>query len=313
MLKNLLTISFLLFTYNLKAQNLKNKLTITDYKKLSSANDTIKIYADKIINGKDEIERFSADSNFIRSLVRNLKIKYSFYYPFDSLKTISILYPADSSFRIFSWQISKDFETHRQRAAIQINTIDGSLQLFPLFDASDFTIHPQDSIREKNNWIGAIYYQIIQKIFNNKKYYTLIGYDENNARSTKKWIEVLHFDEKGEPLFGGPFFSFIQDSISKAAAYRFNIEYKKEGRARMRYDEEMDMIIYDHLISESDEPDKPYTFIPDGDYEGFKWLNGQWLHINKVFNFSLKDGEAPIPKPLPEKHLKNNNKNNSSK
>ena len=66
----------------------------------------------------------------------------------------------------------------------------------------------------------------------------------------------------------------------------------------------MDMIIYDHLLSESNEPDKPYTLVPDGDYEGFKWINGQWMHINKVFTFSLKDGEAPMPKPLPEKHLK---------
>lgn len=301
MLKKLLAIIFLLFTINSKAQ-LKNKLQLADYKKLSAATDTMKIYANAIVNGKDEIERFKADSNFVRHLVRNLKIKYSFYYSFDLLKTISILYPPDSSFRIFSWQISKDFETHWQHAAIQINTRDGSLKLLPLFDVSDFTTRPQDSVRDKNNWIGALYYQIIQKTYNNKKYYTLIGYDENNARSTKKWIDVLHFDDNDKPLFGGPFFSFMQDSISKPTAYRFNIEYKKDGRVRVRYDNEMDIIVYDHLVSETNEPNQPYTLVPDGDYEGFKWLNGQWLHINKVFTFSLQDGQAPVPKPLSEKH-----------
>jgi len=53
------------------------------------------------------------------------------------------------------------------------------------------------------------------------------------------------------------------------------------------------MIIYDHLISETEEPAKKETYIPDGDFEGFKWENGQWVHVDKVFNFKLKNGEFP--------------------
>jgi hypothetical protein len=52
------------------------------------------------------------------------------------------------------------------------------------------------------------------------------------------------------------------------------------------------------LISETDEPDFPWTYVPDGDYEGFKWQNGQWVHVNKVFNFKLEDGQAPVGDPL---------------
>ena len=72
----------------------------------------------------------------------------------------------------------------------------------------------------------------------------------------------------------------------------------------MRYDEEMEMILYDHLIPENGEADKKYTFIPDGDYEGFKWKNGKWVHIDKVFTFALQDGQAPRPTPLKEDKLK---------
>ncbi len=291
------SIFFLMVVCKLFAQK-NQQLTIADTKKISLTESSLKQYADQIVNGREVEDRFEADSNFIRLLVKSLKTRYSFYYPFDSLKTISIIYPPDSSFRIFSWQIEKDFETHRRRAAIQMNTTDGSLKLFPLFDVANFSNRLQDSIRTINNWIGNIYYQIIRKEWGHKKYYTLIGYDENNARSTKKWIEVLYFDNQGKPLFGGPFFSFAKDSVIKPTAFRFNLEYKKDGRVRMRYDQEMDMIIYDHLISETNEPDKPYTLIPDGDYEGFKWVNGRWLQINKVFDFSLKDGEAPVPEPF---------------
>ena len=61
----------------------------------------------------------------------------------------------------------------------------------------------------------------------------------------------------------------------------------------MNYDPELDVIIVDHLTSESDEPEKKFTYVPDGDYEGFKWEKGQWVHVDKLFNQTLKDGEFP--------------------
>jgi hypothetical protein len=60
-----------------------------------------------------------------------------------------------------------------QEGAIQMNQPDGSLRLFPLFDASMFTAKPLDSVRTRQNWIGAIYYRIIEKTWQGKKYYTL--------------------------------------------------------------------------------------------------------------------------------------------
>jgi hypothetical protein len=259
----------------------------------------MKIYAKKMIMDVNATQRFIADSIFIRSLVKTLKTPNSFYYPFDSIETVSRIYAPDSTFRIFSWQFNKDDNYFRQRGAIQMRTADGSLKLYPLLDMSEFTTAPGDSVRTPQNWVGAIYYGIVMKTFNNKKYYTLLGFDDNNVRSTKKWLEVLSFDEAGKPVFGGPFFSMKDDKVTSAKpAARFSIEYKKEGKARMNYDREMDMIVFDHLISEDNQPDKPYTMVPDGDYEGFKWDKGQWVHIDKVFDFKLKDGEAPVPEPL---------------
>ena len=69
----------------------------------------------------------------------------------------------------------------------------------------------------------------------------------------------------------------------------------------VNYDPDLDIILVDHLVSESDEPELAYTFVPDGDYEGFRWVNGKWLHIDKVFNEKLEDGQAPVPNPLRDK------------
>src|SRR5258708_45254 len=86
---------------NAFAQHISND----DLKTLQQKEDTLKVYADKIIAGQSISIRFNNDSLFTRAFVKALKTSNSFYYPFDSLQTISKLYAPDSSFRIFTWQL----------------------------------------------------------------------------------------------------------------------------------------------------------------------------------------------------------------
>jgi len=274
---------------------------------LKAAEAELKVYANKMIFDREAAQRFTADSIFIRGLVRALKTPYSFYYPFDSLKTVSRLYAQDSSFRIITWQFMRDETYFRQRGAIQMRTDDGSLKLFPLIDMSDFAENPVDSMRSNFNWIGAIYFSIVTKTFNNKKYYTLLGYDDNDFRTTRKWMEVLTFNNDGKPEFGGRYFVYPNDAIKPPQpAFRFLLEYKKDAAARISYDQEMDMIIFDHLVSESKDPTKKYSLVPDGDQEGFKWKNGQWVYIEKVFRTKLQDGQFPVEMPIKDDAGKTN-------
>jgi hypothetical protein len=280
------------------------KLTKTDLIFLISKEDSLVLLGDKIVNEQEVLGRFKADSFFTRMLVRALITPNSFQYPFSKITSISTLYSPDSIFRVFTWQVSKDPDTHRRHGAIQMKTKNGELKLFPLIDRTSVINSQKDTITNNEWWIGSIYYKIIKKDYQGTSYYTLLGYDENSIRTTKKRIEVLYFDLNGRPIFGGDFFSFKQDSIPQKNQSRFWIEYKKNGNARVTFDDELNLIIYDHLISETNEPNKLYTYIPDGDYEGFKWNNGKWLHINKVFNQKLKDGEAPIIKPIKENKIR---------
>ena len=270
-------------------------LTRAQEKIFQQHEDTLKGFAYNIVNAESATERFVADSSFIRSLVRALREPNSFYYPFDSLETISRLYAPDSTFRIFTWQFKKDDYLYLQEGAIQMKEADGSLRLFPLFDYSMFTEKPLDSVRTRRNWIGAIYYKIILKTYQGRKYYTLLGFDDYSPTANKKWMEVLTFNEQGEPQFGGPYISFAQDSVHKPTQYRFDIEYKKEAATRFNYDPDMDMIVYDHLVPEGDHPEKKDTYVPDGDFEAFQWKGGHWVHVEKsLFTLKLKDGQAPM-------------------
>lgn len=285
----------------LKAQ----EITPADLKKLRVKEDSLKLLAKNVYVDSFTAGRMRSDSQFVKTLVRSLLVKNSFYFPFDSVQGISKLYAPDSTFRIFTWSISFDDFYARQKGAIQFKTADGSLKLIPLIDSYEFTAKPLDSVRNNKNWIGAVYYNMIKTEHNGKNYYTLFGFDDHSVRTSKKWIDVLHFDAKGQPLFGVPF-TFENDSIKRPVQYRHAIEYKKEASTFVNFDPDLKIIILDHLISETDEPDKAYTMVPDGDQEAFAWKGGKWVHIDKAFDFKLEDGQAPVPDPIRDAKGTNN-------
>lgn len=299
-----LIILFTCFTF-LQFSNAQH-LAENNKKALQQYEEKFRLYAEKMVSDSEAVNRYRADSFFTRALVAALKTPYSFYYNFDSIKTISKQYAPDSSFKIFTWQIENNYGEAHQKGAIQMNTADGSLKLFPLYDNADDSENPYDSVRNNKRWIGAIYYKIVLTTYKDKKFYTLLGFDENTALSNRKWVEILTFDAAGNPQFGGRKFQYPNDEIKpKQPVYRFCLEYKKDAKTRLNYDEELGMIIFDHLISESKNPASKHTLVPDGDYEGFKWVDDHWVYVAKIFDYKVDMtgvdpmlGNAPVPMPI---------------
>jgi hypothetical protein len=283
------------------------KISKTDLKRLRASEDSLGILSWRTANEISAGNRLRADSFFIRVLVRALTVKHSFEYKFDSV-LIAKAYPPDSSFRIFTWQVDKNRDTVRQRGVIQYRTPEGKLKLTPLIDNSEFA-EDLYAVGNSKSWIGAIYYKIVQKEFQGRNYYTLIGWDDNNRKSNKKWLDILTFNEGGEPVFGGPYFK-----MSNGIKNRFSIEYKKDAGVRMMWDAEQEMIVFDHLVSETGFINQKHTMVPDGDYEGFKWDNGYWVFQPKVMcNCPLSKepidpllGRPPVGDPLFDKDGKRN-------
>lgn len=301
-MKKISILSFVfLLLLTLTGQAQLNKISKSDQKILRQKEDSLKDFSQYLNTDEYPEDRMYSDSIFTKTLIRALLVKNSFYYPFDSVIGISKLYAPDTSFRIITWNVlyGPDFELYaQQRGAIQMRTADGSLKLFPLRDVSSFYDNPEDSVRSRMNWIGAAYYRMIKTQYKNKNYFTLFGFDPNSIRSSKKWIEVLSFNQKNEPVFGGQFFTYDKDSLPQPPKDRFSIEYKKDTRVLVDYVDELGMILVDHLVSETDQPELKWTLIPDGDQEGFKWVNGKWQHIDKVFTYKLQDGQVPVVDPL---------------
>jgi hypothetical protein len=52
--------------------------------------------------------------------------------------------------------------------------------------------------------------------------------------------------------------------------------------------------MFDRLASQVNDPARKYTYIPTGQYDGFRWDGAQWSYVQDLIPpLILKDGEAP--------------------
>lgn len=249
--------------------------------KLDSLQKEMVVYAEDMLNNVDKNARLKSDSIFTKKLVQALKNPYSFYFTFDSIKQISTIYSPDSFFKIFTWDILLEDDLHIQRGAIQFNTKDGLLKLIPLFDVTNYDTTIFSIVGNNKNWVGAVYYNIILNTYNNKTFYTLLGFDLNNRKSTKKIMEVLYFNAFNIPVFGGDFFDFKDAENQYFIKNRLILEYKKDALVKLNYDTKKNEIFFNYLISENNNNVDKSAFIPEGSLEYLRWEDGKWRYFLK--------------------------------
>jgi len=244
---------------------------------VDSTGDALQKIASAIQSDTIIPNRFKLDSLVTRNLIQVLKHPNSFSFKFDSLKSIQHIEAPDHSFKLFCWQLDLGDGTYRQRAAMQLPTIDGTLKLLPFFDNSDFIEEPTKGVTDRRKWMGAIYYDIVLTEHNNQKYYTLLGFDEQNITTSRKIIEVIHF-ENNEPIFGGDFFSYpADDTYPTAPIDRFIYTYKKGSNAFIRYEQESKHLVLSELASTENNLKLSSTLVPSGNEVFFVWKNGKWM------------------------------------
>ena len=241
--------------------------------RLSMYQDSLADLGKVMINNDNELERQNANTMFVKTLVAALKVPNSFLFPFDSVKTVSILNSPDNRFRIISWHIMNDDGSYRFYGAMQMNT-GGALKLFPLVDYSPLLAHPEDSVTDNRKWYGAQYYKII-RVTGDKSYYVMLGWKGYTANSTKKVIEVLSF-KNDRPVFG-------MDVFGTSKHKRIIFQYTRQASMLLKYVPEQDLIVFDHLSAPDDKSKKnPETFGPDLSYDGYKLINGRWKYEDNL-------------------------------
>lgn len=263
---------------------------------LQKMEDSLMVVADSMYTAYLPDERPVYCEKFVKQLVRALKTDGSYGYDFPKLqKKINIIAPNDNAFRIFNWLVIGADNHVRYYGAIQMP--EEHLKLYPLIDHSEEIAGLADSVLTNTNWYGALYYRIISSEYQGKRIYNLFGLNASSLISNKKVIDPLQFTDEGA-VFGAPIFN-IASGGSNRKINRFVLEYKKEVQASLNWDDNLKMIYFDRLISQVNDPNRKYTYVPSGQYDGLRWESDQWNYITDLIPVqNFKDGEAPSPKPL---------------
>ena len=262
--------------------------------------DTIALLAYAVVNDSVGERRFAACHRLIPTLVKALKASHSFDYKFERLQTISIQYPADSSFRIFTWQLYVDKDEYRYYGAIQMNTPE--LKLYPLLDRSSAVTDVEQEQLSSEKWYGAVYYNLMEVQHKKEKYYLLFGFDGYRFFHKRKVVDVLQFKE-GKPLFGAPVFVQQEKGRPERTKNRLMLEYSAATSVKFNYDEALGMIVFDHLIPMQGQHGEGMVMVPDGSYEAYQLEAGRWKHIQMLETQALD--EAPRPNPILDQRDKN--------
>lgn len=259
--------------------------------------DALLVIADSMYTATFPEQRVVHSEQFARGLVRALKTENSWEYPFEKLaKKINIIYPEDKAFRIFNWAIAPTDVTRRYYGAIQLPV--AQLKLYGLVDhTTEIGKGLQDSVLSGGHWAGCLYYRIIAKEVDGHKIYTMFGLNASSPQSNKKFLDALEITPAG-PVFGAPIFGIRSDNFRGQKVNRFVLEYKKDVNASMNWDNDLNAIMFDRLTSQVNDPARKYTYVPSGQYDGFRWSGNEWRLVQDLIPvLQLKDGEAPVDQP----------------
>lgn len=266
-MKKIYLIFFLFISFSSYSQKGNNKL-IAEYE------DTLKVMAHDIMNAESEKQRRASNEAFITNLTEVLKYKKSFFFPFDSLITISRIKAPDNSFRIFNWLLRKDNDTYEYYGIVHYhNKKRKRFDIITLNDNSMNIRNPEQADLDAENWYGGLIYDVAYIKRSGIKKYILLSYDLNDNYSRKKIIDVMYFSGKNKIKFGLPIFKKSMNQSQKRVVF----QYDSRTSISVKYHKEEKQIVFDHLVpSRKDLEGLHEYYIPEGTFNAYKYRNGKW-------------------------------------
>lgn len=277
-IKNTISFCLLYFVFS-EYSILKSQISLQD--------SVYNLYA-VFMKSVNEVKKNDNCKKFSDGLKYALSLDKSFEFTFDSLKKYKVMLESpDKQVRVFTWDMESEDGTHIYYGFIQAyNKKLKKYQIYQLNDKSDAIRDPENASLDNTKWFGAYYYQIALVKYKKNKYYILLGWDGNNRITNKRLIEVLRFNEKGFPKFGDVIFSDEQGKIKR----RIIFEYQAGVFMSLRYDEDKQVIVFDHLSPSNPNLEGQFQFYgPDFTYGIMEFKDGKWQYIKNVVPRNDKD------------------------
>lgn len=265
------------------------KAQLTDASAFKSCEDSCIVFGKQLSADVPDSDKLASNQKLVVTLKKFFSLPGSFNYPLDSLKTFGRLYAPDKSFRLITWNILLANGTYHYYGFIQVF---GSTKIFELKDRNDEITNPENLVLSAGKWYGAMYYKMLKNKVDNRTYYTLLALQSHTLAITRKVIDVLFFDEFGNPVFGAP---IIQ--VNKKMKHRLVFEFSASSSVNLNYNENLKMIVFDHVAPAEAKYIGQYEYYgPDLTFDGLVFKKGVWVYTQ---NLDLRQPFDPAPKRKP--------------
>ena len=208
------------------------------------------------------------DSLFYKAL----QLPGSFDHRWGSLDMIGKLISDDGQVKVFSWVYMVSRDEYHYIVFIQLQGRRGESEIFRMIPGDTENMMSEDYPQSIDNWHGKVYYSILTNDYKRKTFYTLLGADFKDTKTSAKTIEVLTI-KRGEPIFRDD--QFLDGGTVRN---RIVLEYSAELTISVQFNKRLGMIVFDHIVPLHPLYHGNYQFYgPDGSYNGYRFTDGIWV------------------------------------
>ena len=248
---------------------------------------------ERIVQAANDSVRLRAHQDLLQEMTAAFETTDFWSLDSDSLaQRIGIVSSGEGQNRlaIITWNVEFEDRTNGYGGIVLTRSSDDEQLVTPLtFKAPNSqrnTLDPKNRYSQKN-WPGAIYYDILARKQGSRTVYTLLGWDGADGTRNRKIIETLSVN--GNRIkFGLPIID-----IGRGLVKRHVLEYNDAVSTTLKWREDMEMIVMDHL-SPSDPAMAGFTafYGPDFTYDGFFWHRNHWVLKEDI---EVRDTELNAP------------------
>lgn len=236
---------------NLFLSNLTNQLLIasSDSSKLEISNTIFKILQQELTNNID-----IDDINRIAKVISN-----------------------DKKLSIFTWAYELNNGNFIIDGIYRYINDDGMYIINRLTHSNNISSKLILATLSESNWFGALYYAIIDKKIDETTYYTLLGLNPVNMYKNIKVVDVVRFNKRNGLRFGAPIFEKNDLKVN-----RLIFEYSESIFFSLKYQEEFDRIIFDHLSNSKNDNHTNNYQVPDMSFDALVFKKDRWIFKENI-------------------------------
>lgn len=184
----------------------------------------------RVANAPTDNERYLASEQTVQALTEALQEDDSHRWRWQLPGYVSVLTSPDGHLRLFTWAVIRDNGEFECFGIVQFyNEREEEYQFATLHDRSDDLLNREESLLTPDNWLGAVYQEIIQVSTSDRTWYTLLGWNGVDNLTDRKVIEPVTI-RGGKVQFGGPLFRRERN------LRRIVLEYANEASVHLAYE-----------------------------------------------------------------------------